>query len=55
MEQVAADLKMQLIFVTPGQPSGRGRIERFFRTVHEMFLCDLDGYLKRSSRKLPLC
>ena len=54
MQQVAADLKMQLIFATPGQPRGRGRIERFFRTVHEMFLCDIDGYLRRSRRKPPL-
>lgn len=53
MQQVAADLKIQLIFATPGQPRGRGRIERFFRTVHDMFLCDLDGYLQRSRRKPP--
>ena len=33
MEQVAADLKMRLIFSIPGEPRGRGRIERFFRTV----------------------
>lgn len=54
MQQVAADLKIQLIFATPGQPRGRGRIERFFRTVHDMFLCDLDGYLQRSRRKPTL-
>ncbi len=52
IEQVAADLKMRLIFSTPGKPRGRGRIERFFRTVHDMFLCSLDGYLARS-RKNP--
>jgi putative transposase len=33
LEQVAADLKIRLIFSTPGQPQGRCRIERFFRTV----------------------
>jgi transposase InsO family protein len=44
LEQLAADLKIRLVFSTPGQPQGRGRIERFFRTVNEMFLCDLDGY-----------
>jgi putative transposase len=38
LEQVAADLKLRLVFSTPGQPQGRGRIERFFRTVNEMFL-----------------
>ena len=51
MEQVAVDLKIRLVFSTPGKPRGRGRIERFFRTVNEMFLCDLDGYTGRSRRK----
>jgi len=32
LEQVAADLKIRLVFSTPGQPQGRGRIERFFRS-----------------------
>lgn len=54
MEYVAADLKMQLIFSTPGQPRGRGRIERFFRTVNEMFLCTLDGYSGKARRKPSL-
>jgi putative transposase len=54
MEQVAVDLKMRLVFSTPGKPRGRGRIERFFRTVEEMFLCDLEGYLNRSRRNPTL-
>jgi putative transposase len=54
MEYVAADLKMQLVFSTPGQPRGRGRIERFFRTVNEMFLCTLAGYAGKSRRKPSL-
>jgi putative transposase len=54
MEYVAADLKMQLVFSTPGQPRGRGRVERFFRTVNEMFLCTLDGYAGKSRRKPSL-
>jgi putative transposase len=36
IEQVAVDLKIRLVFSTPGKPQGRGRIERFFRTVNEM-------------------
>ena len=48
MEQAAVDLKMQLVFSQPGKPRGRGRIERFFQTVEEMFLSDLEGYLHRS-------
>ncbi len=45
LEQVAADIKLQLIFSTPGHPRGRGRIERFFETVNKMFLCHLPGYI----------
>jgi len=45
LEQVAVDMKMRLIFSTPGHPRGRGRIERFFSTVNQMFLCTLPGYL----------
>jgi putative transposase len=44
LEQVGADLKIRLVFSIPGKPRGRGRIERFFSTVNEMFLCELDGY-----------
>jgi putative transposase len=44
LKQVSADLKMQLVFSTPGIPRGRGRIERFFATLTQMFLCDLSGY-----------
>jgi len=44
LEQVSADLKIRLTFSIPGKPRGRGRIERFFSTVNEMFLCELDGY-----------
>ena len=44
MEQVSADLKMRLIFSTPGMPRGRGRVERFFGTVKQMLLAELPGY-----------
>ena len=44
LEQVAADLKMQLVFSTVGVPRGRGKIERFFGTVNQLFLCTLPGY-----------
>ena len=44
MEQVSADLKMQLIFSWPGQPRGRGRIERFYNTVNQLFLEVQPGY-----------
>lgn len=49
LEQVSADLKIQLIFSTPGMPRGRGRIERFFATVSQMLLCTLPGYAPAGS------
>lgn len=44
MEQVSIDLHMELVFSFPGRPRGRGRIERFFETVNQLFLCTLPGY-----------
>lgn len=44
IEQVGHDLKMQLVFSEPGMPRGRGRIERFFNTINQLFLCILPGY-----------
>src|SRR2546421_3870520 len=44
LEQVAADLKMALVFSWPGQPRGRGKIERFFRTVEQCLLPRLPGF-----------
>jgi putative transposase len=35
---------MALVFSLPGQPRGRGRIERFFGTVNQLFLCSVPGY-----------
>jgi putative transposase len=44
LEQVSADLNICLIHSTPGQPRGRGRIERFFQTIQDMLLSALPGY-----------
>ncbi len=44
MEQVAADIEMRLVFSRKGEPRGRGKIERFFETVNQLFLCELPGY-----------
>jgi putative transposase len=38
-----AILGIQLTHSKPGQPAGRGKIERFFRTVREQFLIELTG------------
>ena len=44
IQQVAADLKIQLKNSIPGKPRGRGRIERFFLTVNQLLLMNLSGY-----------
>src|SRR4051794_20400049 len=44
LEQVAADLKIQLINSGVGRPRGRGKIERFFESVSQMLLPRLPGY-----------
>jgi putative transposase len=44
LEQVSADLKMKLVFSWPGNPRGRGKMERFFRTADQLFLCTQPGY-----------
>jgi putative transposase len=44
MEQVAADLPMELIFSQVSIPRGRGKVERFFRSVDQLLLQDLPGY-----------
>ncbi len=51
MEQVAIDLKMRLVFSIPGMPRGRGKIERFFKTVNQCFLSSLPGFIHPSQPK----
>ncbi|MEU4223520.1 Mu transposase C-terminal domain-containing protein [Nonomuraea sp. NPDC026600] len=53
LEQVAADLKMRLVFSLPGQPRGRGKIERLFATVHQMCLSALPGYAPANLPQRP--
>ncbi len=45
LKQVAADLKMQLVHSAVGQPRGRGKIERFFRTLNQLFASTQPGYI----------
>ncbi len=44
MEQVAGDIRMELVFSEKGVPRGRGKIERFFRSIDQLFLQDVPGY-----------
>jgi len=44
IEQACIALKIRLIHSMPGRPRGRGKIERVFRTINDMFLPDLPGH-----------
>ena len=39
--RACASLGVRLVHSRPGQPEGRGKIERFFRTVREQFLVEM--------------
>ena len=54
IEQVAADLKIQLVFSAVGQPRGRGKIERFFRSISQILLPRLSGYAPTGKRKAAM-
>jgi len=51
IEQVAADLKMRLIFSAVGRPRGRGKIERFFDSLSQVLLSRLPGYARREAER----
>jgi putative transposase len=50
MEQAAADLGMRLVFSLPGQPRGRGKVERYMDTINQMCLAALPGYAPRGTK-----
>ncbi|WP_412734307.1 Mu transposase C-terminal domain-containing protein [Krasilnikovia sp. MM14-A1259] len=50
MEQVAADLKIRLMFSGKGRPRGRGKIERYIETINQMCLPALPGYAPRGTK-----
>ncbi|EOH82923.1 Mu transposase C-terminal domain-containing protein [Enterococcus malodoratus] len=51
LEQVAIDLRINLLFSKVGVPRGRGKIERFFLTVNQLFLESLPGYIGNSDKE----
>src|SRR5271157_750795 len=51
IEQVAADLKIRLVFSTVGKPRGRGKIERFFDSLSQVFLSRLPGYARSEAER----
>jgi len=42
LARIAASIGMMVTHTPPYQPEGRGKIERFFRSVREQFLANLD-------------
>jgi putative transposase len=44
LARVCAALGIRLTHSTPGRPQGRGKIERFFRTLRQEVLVELDTY-----------
>ncbi|HEY3732845.1 MAG TPA: Mu transposase C-terminal domain-containing protein [Streptosporangiaceae bacterium] len=50
LEQVMADLRVQPRFSLPGQPRGRGKVERIFGTINQMCLPHLPGHAPRGTR-----
>lgn len=54
LEQVSADLRIQLIHSTPGVPQGRGKIERLFGTITTELLPQLPGYLPPAGAGPPI-
>ncbi|MFB9727607.1 DDE-type integrase/transposase/recombinase, partial [Haloechinothrix salitolerans] len=43
LRRACASLGIVLTHSTPGRPEGRGKIERFFKTVRDQFLVELTG------------
>jgi putative transposase len=53
LDQVAADLRFQLVYSSVGRPQGRGKVERLFGTLNTECLADLPGYLSQGKPVTP--
>jgi putative transposase len=45
LSQVAADLRIELVYSAAGRPQGRGKVERLFGTLNTELLPELPGHL----------
>ncbi|MBT9605046.1 Mu transposase C-terminal domain-containing protein [Microbacterium sp.] len=50
LERTAIELRIRIIHSTVGRPQGRGKIERFFRTINTELLPTLPGHLGPGSK-----
>jgi putative transposase len=48
LERIGASVGILIVHTPPYQPEGRGKIERFFRTVREQFLAGIDRHVVRT-------
>jgi len=48
LERIGASIGILIVHTPPYQPEGRGKIERFFRTVREQFLASIDRQAVRT-------
>ena len=53
LEQVAAELRIELVFSSVARPQGRGKIERIFGTVNTELLPELPGHLAEGKTRRP--
>ncbi len=53
LDQVCLDTHVQLIHSRPGRPQGRGKIERFYRTITSELLPHLPGFIPHGTRGRP--
>ncbi len=53
LEQLAADLRFQLVYSTVGRPRGRGKVERLFGTLNTECLAELPGYISQGKPTTP--
>lgn len=52
IDQISIDLKFEKIETQPGDPQGKGKCERFFRTVQQQLLSTLPGYSPEGSSNI---
>jgi len=52
IEQVCIDLKIRLIFSQVAQPRGRGKIERFFRTLNQKLIHTLQAITQNGNQRI---
>jgi len=53
LEQVATELRIELVFSAVARPQGRGKIERIFGTVNTELLPELPGHLADGKTQRP--